>query len=132
MKLFKKCKMALWINDLWPDTLDHVNLPMISKFKFIFIIITEYIYKNTDYILVQSNSFKKKIKNKKYKKKIIFFPNWIDNTEYKKNKIDIKQKKILMSHKFKFMYIGNIDILKTSWEFKIFKLIKEKKSYSNL
>ena len=128
MKLFKKCKMALWINDLWPDTLDHVNLPMISKFKFIFIIITEYIYKNTDYILVQSNSFKKKIKNKKYKKKIIFFPNWIDNTVYKKNKIDIRQKKILISNKFKFMYIGNVG---NSQDFmgilKILKIIKEKK-----
>ncbi len=127
IKFFKKCKMALWINDLWPDTLDHINLPIISKFKFIFVIITEYIYKNTDYILVQSNSFKKKIKNKKYKEKIIFFPNWIDNTIYKKNKIDIKQKKILTSNIFKFMYIGNIGY---SQDFmgilKIFKLIKEK------
>lgn len=128
MKLFKKCKMALWINDLWPDTLDHINLPIISKLKFIFLIITDYIYKNTDYLLVQSNSFKKKIKNKKYKKKIIFFPNWIDNTVYKKNKIDIKQKKILTSNIFKFMYIGNIGY---SQDFmgilKIFKLLKEKK-----
>tara|TARA_B110000008_G_C16952754_1_gene556988 strand:- start:427 stop:1635 length:1209 start_codon:yes stop_codon:yes gene_type:complete len=128
IKFFKKSKMALWVNDLWPDTLNHVNLPFVKNLKFIFTIITNYIYKNTDYILVQSNSFKKKIRNKNFKKKIIFFPNWIDTTKYKKQIIEVDKKKILTSNVFKLMYIGNIG---HSQDFmgilKILKIIKEKK-----
>lgn len=108
IKFFKKCKMAIWVNDLWPDNIDHVNLTILKKLKFLFTIITNLIYKNSDYILVQSNGFKKKIKNNCYKKKIFFFPNWIDTTNYKKKKFDSKKIKILRSRNFKIMYIGNI------------------------
>ena len=108
IKYFKKCKLAIWVNDLWPDNVDYVNLTILKKLKFLFRLITNFIYKNSDYILVQSNGFKKKIKNSNFKKKIFFFPNWIDTTNYKKKTIDSKKINILRSRNFKIMYIGNI------------------------
>ena len=68
-KYFKRCKVALWINDLWPDTIDHVNSYLLRKTKFIFRIITNFIYSHSDYILIQSKSFKKMIKPE-FRKKI--------------------------------------------------------------
>ena len=125
--------MALWINDLWPDTIDHVNSDLgifsiiLRQTRFIFRLITNTIYYYTDYILVQSQGFKKKIKQKKFKKKIYFFPNWIDTTKYKKKKIDKKHKTILKRKIFKLMYIGNIGY---SQDFhgiiRILKVLKEK------
>ena len=107
IKLFKKCKMALWINDLWPDTIDYVNSFLLRRTKFIFKVITNFIYSHSDYILIQSKSFKKKIQAK-FRKKISFFPNWIDTTNYKNIKIDKKHKLILETKLLKLLYIGNI------------------------
>lgn len=114
--------MAIWVNDLWPDTLDYIKPKIFRYLKFIFKHITDLIYKHSDYILIQSMGFKKYIKNKKYKKKLIFFPNWIDTTKYKKIQINKKNKLILNNKIFKIMYIGNIGY---SQEFdRIIKFIK--------
>ena len=125
-KYFKNCRVALWINDLWPDTIDHINPVIFRKTKLIFEFITDIIYAHTDYILIQSKGFKKKIK-KKYQKKILFFPNWIDTTDYKIKKINKNHKLILKKDMFKLMYIGNIGY---SQDFngiiKILKILKKR------
>ena len=126
-KYFKRCKVALWINDLWPDTIDHVNSYLLRKTKFIFRVITNFIYSHSDYILIQSKSFKKMIKPE-FRKKISLFPNWIDTTNYKNIEINKKHKLILKTKLLKLMYIGNVGY---SQDFlgilKILSILKKKK-----
>ena len=132
IKYFKKCKMAIWVNDLWPDTLDYINPKIFRYLKSIFNHITNLIYNYSDHILIQSKGFKKFIKNKDHKKKLIFFPNWIDTTNYEKTQINKKNKTILNNKIFKIMYIGNIGY---SQEFdgiiKFLKLLKMQKILIN-
>ena len=124
--------MAIWVNDLWPDTLDYINPKIFRYLKSIFNHITNLIYNYSDHILIQSKGFKKFIKNKDHKKKLIFFPNWIDTTNYEKTQINKKNKTILNNKIFKIMYIGNIGY---SQEFdgiiKFLKLLKMQKILIN-
>jgi colanic acid biosynthesis glycosyl transferase WcaI len=125
-KYYKRCKVALWINDLWPDTIDHVNSFLLRRTKFIFKLITNFIYSHSDYILIQSKSFKKKIKTE-YRKKISFFPNWIDTTNYKNIKLEKKHKSILETKLLKLMYIGNIGYSQDFYGIlKILNILKKK------
>ena len=60
-KLFKK-KIALWVLDLWPDTI--IDLKIVNNKYIIKFLkkIVKYIYDNCDLILAQSESIEKEIK----------------------------------------------------------------------
>ena len=96
-KLYK-IPVVLWVQDIWPDVLKDLN---IIKQKVILNFISFFvnkIYSNSDYIFVQSESFKKKI-SKKIKKDIeILF-----NPETK-----IKKKTHHKNKNFIITYAGNI------------------------
>jgi glycosyltransferase involved in cell wall biosynthesis len=81
----KKSKHIIWVLDLWPDVLNDLNIIKKDTFLFnIFIKLVKYIYKNSDIILCQSITFIKEIKNldKKFSKKITFFPAWPEDVIY--------------------------------------------------
>jgi len=75
-----KAKLSIWIQDLWPESLDITtkNTPKLftgSLKKFMKIL-----YNKSSMIFIQSEMFKKEIK--KYdidESKIIYFPNWAEN-----------------------------------------------------
>ena len=98
-KLYK-IPVVLWVQDIWPDVLRDLN---ILKRKLILNLLSYFvnvIYKNTDFIFVQSESFKKKI-SKKIKKKIeVLF-----NPEAEKI---IKKNFINKDGNFIITYAGNI------------------------
>lgn len=85
-KINKK-PLVLWVQDLWPEVLQDLN---IIKNKFLIFLlrkIISYLYNSCDCIMVQSNSFKKEIK--KYTKKKIYL---LFNPEIKK-KVKFNKKK---------------------------------------
>ena len=95
----KNAKLIIWLQDLWPESIVETGY---IKNKFIIRIINNiinYIYKNSDLILTQSNSLKEKIKKKIKNKKINCLPNPSKNyflNKKKKNK------------KFSILYAGNL------------------------
>jgi glycosyltransferase involved in cell wall biosynthesis len=108
IKYIKKLPLAIWVLDIWPDSLKAVK---IIQSKFLLKIIgylVSFIYKNCNLILVQSSSFAPKIR--KYvpnKIPINYFPGWADlvfQTSSKKKAAEIVQD----NYSFNIMFAGNI------------------------
>ncbi len=103
----KNAKSVLWVLDLWPDILEELQ---ILNNKFVLKILrntVSYIYRNTDLILAQSQSFKTLI-NSAYKvNKIEYFPAWKEEIRSKNTKdelINFSRDK----SKLKICFTGNI------------------------
>ena len=100
LKKTKKTKLIIWVQDLWPDSLEYTGY---IKNKFLLGCIkklVKYIYNQSDLLLVQSESFKRDIK-KITNKKILVIPN-PSKDFFLKKKINKKNNNI------KFLYAGNI------------------------
>ena len=105
-KLFKK-KVAIWVLDLWPNTV--IDLKVVrNKFVIKFLkFITLFIYNNSDLILAQSNSMKNEIE-KLTRTKCVHLPSWAEqnigeNISELAKEIDIKKNNIT-----RIMFTGNI------------------------
>ena len=103
----KKAKNILWVLDLWPDVIYELN---IIRNKFIIFLIRKlikYIYKKSDLILAQSNSFRFFISKSlliSEIKKVVYFPSW---PEFE-GKIDIIEQKLKFNKVFNILFTGNI------------------------
>ncbi len=74
-----KCKIYLWVLDLWPESIKVFGYN--SRILFFFIKkISDLIYSRADVLLAQSHSIKKILK-KRYKKKTFYFPNWSEEVK---------------------------------------------------
>jgi len=103
---YKKTKKYLWDLDIWPETLEAMNvvnskliLSQIAK-------VVKFIYSFYDKILIASEGFRDIIE-KRHKGEVIYFPNW---AEYDIEK-NINDKETLINipkNKFIIMYTGNI------------------------
>tara|TARA_B100000700_G_C14982068_1_gene826923 strand:- start:380 stop:1627 length:1248 start_codon:yes stop_codon:yes gene_type:complete len=77
LKKLKNASLFLWVQDLWPDSVDAVGA-INSKSKIFFLIgkLVGFIYSKSDRILIQSKAFENSIKEYVGKnKKIHYFPN---------------------------------------------------------
>jgi len=102
----RKTKKYLWDLDIWPETLEAMNvirskaiLSFISK-------MVQFIYSFYDKILIGSNGFRDIIE-KRFNKEIIYFPNWAEK-EIDDNSITKLNEIIFPENKFIIMYTGNI------------------------
>lgn len=103
-------KLIHWVQDLWPES---VTATTPIKKGIIISLLRRYvskIYRQSDYILVQSKAFIESICAKgNFKSKIIFAPNWAENiftSPIQEKYIDLK---IQLGEKdFKIMFAGNI------------------------
>ncbi len=74
-----KCKIYLWVLDLWPESIKVFGFN--SRIIFFFIKkISDLIYSRADVLLAQSHSIKKILK-RRYKKKTYYFPNWSEEVK---------------------------------------------------
>lgn len=99
IKKFTKTKLIIWVQDLWPESLEYTGY---IKNRFILDLIKKivaYIYNQCDLILVQSHSFKRSIK-KISKKKILVLNNPSIDFFLKSKFRDRK--------KLNYLYAGNI------------------------
>ena len=110
LKWIKKCHLALWILDLWPDTL--VATGMI-KSKFLIKTVNAFVkwsYKNADTILVQSLAFVNQITKLSDASKVVYYPNTADVSICQgESKFSISSdfKNVLESY-FTVVFTGNI------------------------
>ena len=128
-KKLRKTPVYFWVLDLWPESLTAAGGIKNKKILWGFTKIVQFLYRNSDKILISSKGFKESlIKKGDFDEKIIYFPNWADLaiTENTK-KIEIQK----LKDEFKIMFAGNIGIaqdLDTVLE--AFQLIKEKNNFS--
>lgn len=123
--------LVIWVLDLWPE-----SVTANSKIKGGIIIntlekVTNYIYKNSDKILVSSNTFKNEIV-KKFSvpdEKILFFPNWAEDIFTKDNKQNIS-KEIKLPEGFNIMFAGNLG--ESQGFDAVFKAIEQTKNDNNI
>ncbi len=100
-KILKKIKLVIWVQDLWPENLQALNIVKNKLILKIIYYLTSYTYNLSDILIAQSKSFKKILKKRSKKKKIFYLPNFAENL----NKKVIKQNK---NKKFIILYAGNI------------------------
>ncbi len=111
---FKSCKSFIWVLDIWPDILFELKIIKNNFFYKIINLISKFIYKNFDYILVQSRSFKKIIAEyNNTDNNIIYFPSWAEDTlpqgKIIKNSISNEiLKKYENDKSFKIVFTGNV------------------------
>jgi colanic acid biosynthesis glycosyl transferase WcaI len=109
LKKIYKIKLVLWVQDIWPDTLEGVlNL----KSKLVLTLVEKlvrFIYKHTDRILVTSEGFIQKIVTQGQRlEKLEYFPQWAESCfqPLKLNGENELAKKIPQG--FVIMFAGNI------------------------
>lgn len=123
-KKLRKTPVYFWVLDLWPESLTAAGGINNKKILWAFTKIVQFLYRNSDKILISSKGFRESIiKKGDFAEKITYFPNWADlalteNTE--------KTQTPKLNKKFKIMFAGNIGTaqdLDTVLE--AFKLLKE-------
>lgn len=101
-------KLAIWLQDIWPESVEatgHIKNKFILK---IILLIVKYILKNADIIFVPSKGFIKNTFNKVKNKKIVYIPNsCFNNPKNLKNNLP-KKLDYLLKKKKCFVYSGNI------------------------
>lgn len=107
MKWIKKVPIYFWVQDLWPESVTAAG-GVQSKFTLkILDLLTKSIYKNSDRILIQSESFRKLILDKGVKnEKIIYYPNSVEGVFNILSKKEEYIKKL--PEGFNVLFAGNI------------------------
>ncbi len=105
-KVFRFKKTYLWVQDLWPETLSSVNM---IQSKFILKLVgwvVSFIYKMTDFILIQSPAFEKSVVlHGGSPQKIHWIPNWSLIT---KTNQDFKVHSEFSPSHFNLLFAGNL------------------------
>jgi len=99
----KSCKSFIWVLDLWPDILLELKIIRNTFLYNIVSRISKFIYKNFDYIMSQSESFRKRISV--YNNNNIFFPAWSEDIKYTKKSKNLKYNN---DKSFKIVFTGNV------------------------
>ena len=110
LKKIKKAPVFLWVLDLWPESV-FVNNRI--KSRIIFNVIkrmTKWIYKNSDYILLQSKAmFEPVIKNGGDNEKLVYFPSWAEDQFLGNPNDDLEQEVVeKLPDGFYITFAGNI------------------------
>ena len=104
----KKTKKYLWDLDIWPETLEAMNIIKSKSLLFRISQLVKFIYSFYDKILIGSKGFRDIIE-KRFNNEIIYFPNWAE-LEIEKNINDKEIDISLPQNKFIVMYTGNIGV----------------------
>lgn len=101
MKKFFGAKVAIWTQDLWPETVYAYGFKKTKFLSFCLDHFVKWIYKNCDSILVSCEGFIERIHRYVPEKEIVFAPNW-SLMEYK------PRKNVKLPGEFNFTFAGNI------------------------
>ena len=105
----KKVPIILWVQDLWPESLEHTGLLKIKFFRKIIEYLVKLSYSGVDLILVQSKGFIKPVSNYSKSKKILYLPNTVDEIFYPSHKNTATIPKVdALSKGFSVLFAGNL------------------------
>ncbi len=104
----KSAPMAMWVLDLWPDSLRALGIIKSARALSWMEILVAFIYRRCDLILAQSKSFVPKIQKIAGKEiRVIYFPSWAEDT-FKVESAKPASEVLLDKSKFNVMFAGNI------------------------
>jgi len=104
----KNVPMAMWVLDLWPDTLKAIGVVKSPKLLAVVSKLVSFIYRRCDLILAQSQSFIPKIKElAKGNSSVVYFPSWAEDV-FKSNNIVPAPEVPHMDGGFNVMFAGNV------------------------
>ena len=104
----KHVPMAMWVLDLWPDTLKAIGVIKSPKLLAGVGKVVSFIYKRCDLILAQSQSFVPKIKKSAGKSiPVIYFPSWAEDV-FKTHKAIPAPEVPDKDGSFSVMFAGNV------------------------
>jgi len=109
-KFFSKTPVVIWLQDLWPESLSAIL--GIQKETLLYKVVeylVRWIYKNTDYIFIQSPRFKENLSQYNFPLEYSdFIPSW--GEELSHNPENINWINSIPNDKFKITFAGNIGI----------------------
>lgn len=80
LRAVKRAPMALWVLDLWPETLKAVGIVKSERLLWLVGKLVAFIYRHCDLILAQSRSFIPQIRRYAGEdRRIAYFPNWAES-----------------------------------------------------
>ena len=81
VKKMQKIPLYFWVLDLWPESLSSAGGINNKQVLGVFTKMVQFIYTNSDKLLISSRGFKKSILEKgNYESKLVYFPNWAEDT----------------------------------------------------
>jgi glycosyltransferase involved in cell wall biosynthesis len=108
LKYIKKAQLAIWVQDLWPESLaatDFIKNPLILKLVGVMV---RCIYACADTLLVQSKAFVAPVSKYANKDKIFYYPNSFDNCHLNTQEPLALELKNLLENYFCIVFAGNI------------------------
>lgn len=104
----KNVPMAMWVLDLWPDTLKAIGVIKSPRLLAVVSKLVSFIYKRCDLIFAQSQSFIPKIKKlAKGNIPVVYFPSWAEDI-FKSDKVVPAPEVPDMDGSFNVMFAGNV------------------------
>ncbi len=108
LRRIKRTPMAMWVLDLWPDTLQAVGVVRSSSLLKALGWLVGFIYRRCDLILAQSRSFIPKIQGAgSQKTPVAYFPSWAESV-FTMNGATLASEVPLKPGCFNVMFAGNI------------------------
>lgn len=128
LKKIQKIPIYFWVLDLWPESLvsaGGIKNKLVLRFFFKMV---QYVYNQSDKILISSKGFKKSILEKgNYDDKLIYFPNWAEDTISLGNK---NYPTPILPEGFNIVFAGNIGVAQDLEN--IMKAMLELKEYRDI
>jgi glycosyltransferase involved in cell wall biosynthesis len=104
----KKAPMAMWVLDLWPDTLHALSVIRSPRLVGLVGRMVAFIYRRCDLILAQSHSFVPKIRQLAQPDQVVeYFPSWAEDA-YRYDSVTPAPEVPLLDGSFDVMFAGNI------------------------
>lgn len=104
----KGCRTAIWVQDLWPESVAAAGKANNSFLHYLLNKMVKNIYRRSDVIFIQSTDFEKSILKKcNLGDKIVYAPNWADDY-FVQPVVDKDKYRAIMPEGFKIMFAGNI------------------------
>jgi glycosyltransferase involved in cell wall biosynthesis len=103
----KGCPVALWVQDLWPDSLSATGYVKNKTVLKLVELAVRFIYRHTDLLLVQSKAFEAPVRALASKTRVVYQPNSVDDIFAKPA---VQQAPLIegLGRGFSVMFAGNI------------------------
>lgn len=110
MSWIKNASVVVWVQDLWPESLDAMGIVKNKKILNLISVVVRLIYKHCDLILVQSKGFILPVRALAPNKKIVYYPNSVDSFFSTNTHPKDPPQEVSLITDFTVLFAGNIGI----------------------
>jgi len=104
---FKKCPSVIWVQDLWPESLEATGYVQNKHILGVVGSLVRWIYRHVDLLLVQSHAFVKQVSQMSANIPVLYYPNSVDTSFSKPANILVRESSIL-DNGFSILFAGNV------------------------